>query len=213
LELFKVITIFVNVEGATAPKIPSLITTEGVALGEKNPEGNERVMLLFTESSPPAVGVKDNVTTDPALPATRSPLDMAKDVLVTRSPIGPDGVPKEGLRLTLVDTKIPRFVPENTSVPMVSPERVTETVVLLAIAAAEVVITIQVAVGAADEPCAPPLIDTKGVAFVLKKAAGYIKVIVLPVNIGPVAANENKAEAPDLPEARSLLDIENEIRL
>ena len=174
VELIKVITIYIELKfgGATAPKTPPLIATVGVELEEKNPNGNESVMLLLTESSPPADGVKENVAEDPILPATRSPLDIMKEVFVTLLPIGPEGVPKEELMPTLVEMKIPRFVPGNTRDPMVSPDRVTETVEPAAIAALEVVITIEVAVGAAAIPCASLLIKTEGVKLVLKKPTG-----------------------------------------
>ena len=57
--------------------------TEGVAEVAKKPDGYVRVMLLPTDSAPPAVVVKENVTVALVLPATRSDAAIENEVPVT----------------------------------------------------------------------------------------------------------------------------------
>ncbi len=68
-----------------------------------------------------------------------------------------------------------------------SPVRVTTTKVDAATAAFAVVTTIAVADGAAEVPLTDPLINTLGVAELLKKPGGYVNVILLPMASAPAA--------------------------
>ena len=97
--------------------------------------------------------------------------------------------------------------------PMVRPVSVTVTVVLAASVAPAVVMTMEIAVGAAALPVAPPLMLTKGVALVAKKPDGYDSVILLPAARAPpaVVVNENVAAAPVLPATRSLPTTTNDV--
>ena len=74
--------------------------------------------------------------------------------------------------------------------------------------------TIWVAVGATMVPVGPlPLIVTPKVPDVVKKADGYVSVIVLPIASAPpkVAVNENVAAAAAFPATRSDTAIANEV--
>ena len=68
-----VMTIWVLVGVATLPVGPlPLISTSGVPVLEKKPEGYVSVMVLPISSLPPAVVVNENVAAAGVLPATRS---------------------------------------------------------------------------------------------------------------------------------------------
>ncbi len=60
-----------------------LICTPGDPMPAKKPDGYVSVMVLPVASAPPAVVVKENVTADDALPAMRSDVAIANEVLVT----------------------------------------------------------------------------------------------------------------------------------
>ena len=80
-----VMTIWVGVGVATVPvggPLP-LICTPGVPVLEKKLDGYVSVMVLPVASAPPAVGVKVNVADDVGVPATRSDVAIANEVLVT----------------------------------------------------------------------------------------------------------------------------------
>ncbi len=61
------------------------------------------------------------------------------------------------------------------------------TFVEAAIPAVAVVMAIAVADGAAEVPLTDPLINTLGVAELLRKPGGYVKVILLPMASAPPA--------------------------
>ena len=74
--------------------------------------------------------------------------------------------------------------------------------------------TIWVAVGATMVPVGPlPLIVTPKVPDVVKKADGYVSVMVLLVASAPpkVVVNENVAAAAVFPATRSAVAIENKV--
>ena len=89
---------------------------------------------------------------------------------------------------TLVARK-PRetFKPLVGDEPNFKPLRVTMTFVEAATTAVAVVTTIAVADGAAEAPLTDPLINTLGVAELLKKPGGYVNVILLPIASAPPA--------------------------
>ena len=60
-----------------------LISTPGVPVLEKKLSGYVSVMVPPVASAPPAVGVKVNVADDVVVPATRSDVAIANEVLVT----------------------------------------------------------------------------------------------------------------------------------
>ena len=97
------------------------------------------------------------------------------------------------------------------ALPMVRPVRVTVTAVLELSVAVPVVMTIDVAVGAAALLVAPPLKATVGVVLVAKKPEGYESVMLLPAASAPpaVVVNENVAAAPVFPEIRSTFETKN----
>ncbi len=79
-----VTTIWVLVGDATEPVGPlPLIDTPGVPDEEKKPVGYVSVMVLPGASAPPAVVVNANVAVADTLPATRSDVAIANEVLVT----------------------------------------------------------------------------------------------------------------------------------
>ena len=94
------------------------------------------------------------------------------------------------------------FVDEELNV---KPLRVTITFVEAAIPAVAVVMTIAVADGAAEVPLTDPLINTLGVAELLKKPGGYVNVILLPIASAPpaVVAKRNVAATFVLSATRS----------
>jgi len=98
--------------------------------------------------------------------------------------MAPDPSPMVGVKSELVDSVIPVLFPAVTG-PSLSPTTVTVTFVEAAIPAVAVVMTIAVADGAAEVPLTDPLINTLGVAEVLKKPGGYVKVILLPMASAP----------------------------
>ena len=71
--------------------------------------------------------------------------------------------------------------------PNFKPLRVTMTFVEAATTAVAVVMTIAVADGAAEAPLTDPLINTLGVAELLKKPGGYVNVMKLPMASAPPA--------------------------
>jgi hypothetical protein len=145
----------------------------GVALVAKKPEGYESVILLPAASAPPAVVVNENVAAAPVLPVTRSLPETANDVEQTELAlhICPDDMPTDAMESALVDIVMPDALPAVT-LPMVRPVSVMVTAVLESSAAVPVVMTIEVAVGAAALLDAPPLMATAGVALVAKKPEG-----------------------------------------
>ncbi len=181
----------------------------GVALVAKKPNGYESVILLPAASAPPAVVVNENVAAALVLPTTRSLPETANDVEQTELElqICPDDMPKDTIESALVDIVTPDALPA-VAPPMVRPVRVTVTAVLELSAAIPVVMTIDVAVGAAALLDSPPLMATAGVALVVKKPEGYVSVILLPAASAPpaVVVNENVAVAPVLPEMRSTFE-------
>ena len=121
-------------------------------------------------SAPPAVGVKVNVAATPVLAATRSAVATANVTAVTAPPITPDATDVEAVASALVSTWT---LPPAVAAPKVKPESVTVTAVLAPSAATEVVMTMEVAPGAAMGPReAPPDTAPVGVAVVAKKLVG-----------------------------------------
>jgi hypothetical protein len=100
--------------------------------------------------------------------------------------MAPDPSPKLRVKSELVDNVIPVLFPAVTG-PSLSPVRVTMTFVEAATTAVAVVTTISVADGAAEAPLTDPLINTLGVAELLKKPGGYVNVILLPIASAPPA--------------------------
>ena len=100
--------------------------------------------------------------------------------------MAPDPSPKLGVKSELDDNVIPVLFPAVAG-PSLSPVRVTTTTVDAATAAVAVVTTIAVADGAAQVPLTDPLINTLGVAELLKKPGGYVNVILLPMASAPPA--------------------------
>ncbi len=207
-----VMTMNVAVGAAALLVAPPLKATAGVALVLKKPGGYQSVMLLPAASEPPAVVVNENVTAAPVLPATRSLPATANDVEQTEPvlQICPDDVPTDVMESALVDILMPDALPAITP-PMARPVSVTVTPVLVLSVAVPVVMTIDVAVGAAALLVAPPLKATAGVALVLKKPEGYESVILLPAASAPPAevVNENVTAAPVFPEIRSTFETKN----
>ena len=128
------------------------------------------MMMLPEASAPPAVGVKVNVAATPVLAATRSAVAMATVTAVTAPPIAPDATDVEAVVSALVCTLT---LPPAVAAPKVKPESVTVTAVLAPSVAPEVVMTMEVAPGAAMGPReAPPDTAPVGVAVVAKKLVG-----------------------------------------
>ena len=128
------------------------------------------MMMLPEASAPPAVGVKVNVAATPVLAATRSAVAMAAVTAVTAPPIAPDATDVGAVVSALVCTLT---LPPAVAAPKVKPESVTVTAVLAASVVPEVVMTMEVAPGAAMGPReAPPDTAPLGVAVVAKKLAG-----------------------------------------
>ena len=100
--------------------------------------------------------------------------------------MAPDPSPMVGVKSELVDNVIPVLFPAVTG-PSLSAVRVTTTTVDAATAAVAVVTTIAVADGAAQVPLTDPLINTLGVAELLKKPGGYVNVMKLPMASDPPA--------------------------
>ena len=120
--------------------------------------------------APPAVGVKVNVAATPALDATRSAAAMANDTAVTAPPITPVATERETQRSALVCTVTD---PAAMGVlPILQPDSVTVTVVLAVSVADVVVMTMEVAPGAAADRDAPPDTAAEGVGLVAKKPDG-----------------------------------------
>ena len=127
-------------------------------------------MVLPIASAPPAVGVKVNVAATPVLAATRSAVAMAAVTAVTAPPIAPDATDVEAVVSALVCTLT---LPPAVAAPRVKPESVTVTAVLAASVVPEVVMTMEVAPGAAMGPReAPPDTAPVGVGLVAKKLTG-----------------------------------------
>ena len=120
--------------------------------------------------APPAVGVKVNVAATPALDATRSAAAMAKETAETAPPITPDATEREAQRSALVFTVT--ATPAVGAPLMVKPVSVTVTAVLAASAVPPVVMTIEVAPGAAADRVALPDTAAEGVGLVAKKPDG-----------------------------------------
>ena len=95
--------------------------------------------------------------------------------------------------------------------PNFKPIRVTMTFVETATTAVAVVTTIAVVDGAAEVPLADPLINTLGVAEVLKKPGGYVNVMLLPMASAPpvVVVKLNVAVTFALSATRSKSSITN----
>ena len=120
--------------------------------------------------APPAVGVKVNVAATPALDATRSAAAMANETADTAPPITPDATDRDVIASELVCT-----VTEPPAVgvlPIVKLDNVTVTAVLAASVAVPLVMTMEVAPGAAADRVAPPDTAADGVALVEKKPDG-----------------------------------------
>jgi len=121
--------------------------------------------------------------------------------------ITPDATPADVTVSASVCTVMPVALPAVTP-PMVRPVSVTVTAVLALSVAVPVVMMIDVAVGEAALPVAPPFMATAGAALVAKKPVGYMSMILLPAASAPpaVVVNENTTTAPILPETRSAFD-------
>ena len=128
------------------------------------------MMVLPTASAPPAVGVKVNVAATLCLAATRSAAAMANVPIVTAPPIAPDATDVEAAVSALVCTLT---LPPAVAAPKVKSESLTVTAVLAASVAPEVVMTMEVAPGAAMGPReAPPDAAPVGVGLPAKKLLG-----------------------------------------
>ena len=120
--------------------------------------------------APPAVGVKVNVAATPALDAKRSAAAMANETAETASPITPDANEREAQGSALVCTVT---LPPAVGVPlMVKPVSVTVTAMLAASAVPPVVMTMEVAPGAAADRVTLPDTAAEGVGLVAKKPDG-----------------------------------------
>ena len=125
--------------------------------------------------------------------------------------MAPDPSPKLGVKSELVDNVIPVLFPAVTG-PSLSPDRVTTTTVDAATTAVAVVTTIAVDDGGAEVPLADPLINTLGVAELLKKPGGYVNEMKLPMASAPpaVVVKLNVAATFALSAMRSESSITNE---
>ena len=121
--------------------------------------------------APPAVGVKVKVAATPALDATRSAEAKANETAETAPPITPDATDRDAIGSELVCTVT--LPPAVGVLPIVKLDNVTVTAVLAASVAVPLVMTMEVAPGAAADRVAPPP-DTAadGVALVEKKPDG-----------------------------------------
>jgi hypothetical protein len=184
-------------------------TTKGVTPTAKKPTGYIRVIALEAESAPPALGVKPNVTGTPALPTTRSLLEILNATLETASPIYPEGAPSDGIctsRLVVTKTELPAV----GSSPIVSPMSVTLTATLPATLPDVNVITTLESPQGDDAAETPPLKETlAGVTPEAKNLKGYMRVIVLEAESAPPAlgVKPNVTGTPTLLTTRSLLAI------
>jgi hypothetical protein len=167
------------------------------------------VIALEAESAPPALGVKPNVTGTPALPTTRSLLEILNATLETASPIYPEGAPSDGIctsRLVVTKTELPAV----GSSPIVSPMSVTLTATLPATLPDVNVITTLESPQGDDAAVTPPLTETLArVTPEAKNLKGYIRVIVLEAESAPPAlgVKPNVTGTPTLLTTRSLLAI------
>ena len=122
------------------------------------PEGTAVVAVKVSE-----IGTED-------LPTTRSEGAIVKETDETRAKMLPDATDVEAVISALVCTLTS---PPAVAAPKVKPESVTVTAVLAASVVPEVVMTMEVAPGAAMGPReAPPDTAPLGVAVVAKKLAG-----------------------------------------
>ena len=120
--------------------------------------------------APPAVGVKVNVAATAALDARRSGAAMANETTETAPPIAADVVGREAIGSALDCTVTD---PAAMGVlPILQPDSVTVTVVLAVSVADVVVMTMEVAPGAAADRAAPPDTAAEGVGLVAKKPDG-----------------------------------------
>ena len=79
-----VMTIWVAVGATMVPVVLPLIVTPKVpAEVVKKPDGYVSVIVLLVASAPPAVVVNENVAAADALPATRSPVAIVNEGLVS----------------------------------------------------------------------------------------------------------------------------------
>ena len=120
-------------------------------------------------AAPPAVGVNVNVAETAALPATRSAAAIVNVTPVTAL-IDPDETEVDAIGSALVCT-VTEELPA-LGAPMVKPNSVTVTAVLAASAVPPVVMTMEVAPGAAADRDAPPETAAEGVGLVAKKPDG-----------------------------------------
>ena len=122
--------------------------------------------------APPALGVKVNVASTPALPATRSPDAMLKATEVTDKTIAPldaNGLEAVGSALVCTVTESVAAL----AAPIVQPTSVTVTAVPAASALSEAVKTMEVLPGAAGTRVAPAADDfAVGVGEAAKKPDG-----------------------------------------
>ena len=125
--------------------------------------------------------------------------------------MAPDPSPKLGVKSELVYSVIPVLFPAVAG-PRLSPVRVTTTTVDAATTAVAVVTTIAVDDGGAEVPLADPLINTLGVAELLKKPGGYVNEMKLPMASAPpaVVVKLNVAATFALSAMRSESSITNE---
>jgi hypothetical protein len=116
------------------------------------------------------VAVKESEIGTEDLPTTRSEGAIVKETDETREKMLPDATDVEAVLSALVCTLTS---PPAVAAPKVKPESVTVTAVLAASVVPEVVMTMEVAPGAAMGPReAPPDTAPLGVAVVAKKLAG-----------------------------------------
>ncbi len=85
--------------------------------------------------------------------------------------MGPDGMGRDENRSALVDIVMPKLLP-SVAAPMVRPVRVIVTLEFAFSATVPVVMTMDVAFGAAALPVAPELMTTAGVDEAAKKPTG-----------------------------------------
>ena len=157
---------------AEAPAVaaPLIATLDGTTPDAKNPGGYMSVMVPGTESAPPAVGAKPNINETPALLTTRLLTDKPKRFKLAEPPIDLDGTNREDMESSIVCklTEPPAVgVP-----PIVKPDNVTVTAALAASVAVPLVMTMDVAPGAAAVRVAPPDTAADGVALPEKKPDG-----------------------------------------
>ena len=150
-------------DDAAAP----LIVTEGATETEKIGEGNVIVMLLPLDMAPPAVFTNETEKEAPVWPVYGAQVDP---LIPTAPPMGADRTAFEVAESLLV-CKV-TYPAAMGVLPTVKPVSVTVTAVLAASAEPPVVMTMEVALGAAADRVAPPETAAEGAGLVAKKLDG-----------------------------------------